>query len=140
MVLFVRFMGVGGKNRYDPTLDPICYLGTFPILKFIASFAVPQLSQFLSSPELSRSPSPGKPLGSGHPHSWGEGIKAPLKVPAASEAVLRDAVRWAPARRLADMPGQDGLLGSPAGGRGRQAPTAAPPEWLRPGSEDVYSG
>lgn len=78
-----------GENGHDPTLDPICYLGTSPILKFIASFAVLQLSRFLSSPQPSRSPSPGSRWVQGHPNSWEEGIKAPLKAPAASEAVLR---------------------------------------------------
>ena len=68
-----------GENGHDPTLDPICYLGTSPILKFIASFAVPQLSRFLSSPEPSRSPSPGSRWVQGHPNSWERGHKSPPK-------------------------------------------------------------
>ena len=142
MVLFCPFHCGGGvgENGHDPTLDPICYLGTSPILKFIASFAVPQLSRFLSSPEPSRSPSPGSRWVQGHPNSWERGHKSPPKSASSLGGGAADSVRWAPARRLADVPGQDGLLGNSAGGRGRQAPTAAPPEWLRPGSQDVYSG
>ena len=123
------------------------------ILRWILS-AISGLLLFLNSSPPSPFPSflgfcpPPSPLGPPPPGAVGfrvtlivgkEGIKAPLKAPAASEAVLRT-LRWAPARRLADVPGQDGLLGNSAGGRGRQAPTAAPPEWLRPGSQDVYSG
>lgn len=73
----VLFLSVScGKNGYDPTLDPTppsSCLRTFPILKFIPSSSVSQLSQFLSSPE----PSPGSRWVQGHSDSWAEGTKAP---------------------------------------------------------------
>lgn len=125
----------GSLHRLSPTS------GLFPFLE--SSSPAPPFPSFFDScppPEPSLSRLLQGSLGSGHPKSWAKRTKAPRSVRSLAGAARESFVRGPQARRLARWPRPRGRPGNGAGGRRRLAPTAAPPEWVRPRSHNVYTG